>query len=257
MNGSLHLGYAFNISKIEFAPGYQRLLGKRVSFPYGLHVTGMPIKAAADTIIRKMEVFSLDFEQFNEEVQDNKLARATPNSPATPSPHCKIYRADIPDYAISRMEIKKFMDPRRQQHLGKVKFNEQYTIYNGLLCLHHGQSDNEGVNPQEYTGVKVEVVEWSPTAKAIDSQVGGWKPCRASFPHASQYLHSQSEVIPKIHKQFQIVAVSYAPFPLHRPPMSCPRPSNPTDSGLVSQHFSTFPSSESVLQESLALVTTL
>ncbi|KAG1733432.1 hypothetical protein EDB19DRAFT_1911570 [Suillus lakei] len=55
MNGSLHLGSAFNISKIEFAPGYQRLLGKRVSFPYGLHVTGMPIKAAADTIIREME----------------------------------------------------------------------------------------------------------------------------------------------------------------------------------------------------------
>ena len=44
MNGSLHLGHAFTISKIEFAAGYQRLLGKRVLFPHGYHVTGMPIK---------------------------------------------------------------------------------------------------------------------------------------------------------------------------------------------------------------------
>ncbi|KAG1720474.1 hypothetical protein EDB19DRAFT_1917942 [Suillus lakei] len=31
------------------------------------------------------------------------------------------------------------------------------------------------------------------------------------IPHASQYLHSQSEVIPKSREQFWIVAVSYAP----------------------------------------------
>ena len=44
MNGSLHLGHAFTISKIEFAAGYQRMLGKRVLFPHGFHATGMPIK---------------------------------------------------------------------------------------------------------------------------------------------------------------------------------------------------------------------
>lgn len=44
MNGSLHLGHAFTISKIEYAAGFQRMLGKRVLFPHGFHVTGMPIK---------------------------------------------------------------------------------------------------------------------------------------------------------------------------------------------------------------------
>lgn len=44
MNGPLHLGHAFTISKIEFATGYQRLLGKRALFPHGFHVTGMPIR---------------------------------------------------------------------------------------------------------------------------------------------------------------------------------------------------------------------
>jgi len=54
MNGSLHLGHAFTITKIEFAAGYQRLLGKRVLFPHGFHVTGMPIKVS-DLIVGLFE----------------------------------------------------------------------------------------------------------------------------------------------------------------------------------------------------------
>ncbi|KAJ6614647.1 hypothetical protein B0H10DRAFT_2263133 [Mycena sp. CBHHK59/15] len=69
MNGSLHLGHAFTISKIEFAAGYQRMLGKRVLFPHGFHVTGLPIKASADKLIREMEMFGADFENF-EAVQE-------------------------------------------------------------------------------------------------------------------------------------------------------------------------------------------
>lgn len=46
MNGSLHLGHAFSISKIEFACGFERMLGKRALFPLGFHVTGMPIKVS-------------------------------------------------------------------------------------------------------------------------------------------------------------------------------------------------------------------
>ena len=44
MNGKLHMGHAFSLSKPEFAVGYQRLKGKRTLFPFGFHVTGMPIK---------------------------------------------------------------------------------------------------------------------------------------------------------------------------------------------------------------------
>ncbi len=66
MNGSLHLGHAFTISKIEFAAGYQRMLGKRVLFPHGFHVTGMPIKASSDKIIREMSLFGSQFENFDE-----------------------------------------------------------------------------------------------------------------------------------------------------------------------------------------------
>lgn len=40
MNGVLHLGHAFSISKLEFASAYHRLLGERVLFPQGFHCTG-------------------------------------------------------------------------------------------------------------------------------------------------------------------------------------------------------------------------
>lgn len=44
MNGVLHLGHAFSLSKLEFAAAFHRLCGKRVLFPQGFHCTGMPIK---------------------------------------------------------------------------------------------------------------------------------------------------------------------------------------------------------------------
>lgn len=57
MNGRLHLGHTFTVSKCEFALGYQRLIGKRCLFPFGFHCTGMPIKACADKLKREMEDF--------------------------------------------------------------------------------------------------------------------------------------------------------------------------------------------------------
>lgn len=44
MNGVLHLGHAFSLSKLEFAAAYHRLRGDNVLFPQGFHCTGMPIK---------------------------------------------------------------------------------------------------------------------------------------------------------------------------------------------------------------------
>lgn len=60
--------------------------------------------------------------------------------------------------------------------LGKIKFGERYTIYSpkdGQPCMDHDRSDGEGVGPQEYVAIKMQVVEWSPAAKAlIEGKVG-------------------------------------------------------------------------------------
>lgn len=42
--------------------------------------------------------------------------------------------------------------------------------------MDHDRSDGEGVGPQEYTGIKMEVLQWSPeAAKEIEGKVGGRK----------------------------------------------------------------------------------
>ncbi|ETN97635.1 hypothetical protein RFI_39894 [Reticulomyxa filosa] len=57
MNGILHLGHAFTLTKAEFAAGYQRLKGKNVLFPFGFHCTGMPIAACAQKIREEISHF--------------------------------------------------------------------------------------------------------------------------------------------------------------------------------------------------------
>ncbi len=55
MNGRLHLGHAFTVTKAEFAAGYHRLKGSNVLFPFAFHCTGMPIQAAANKLRREYE----------------------------------------------------------------------------------------------------------------------------------------------------------------------------------------------------------
>uniref|UniRef100_A0A673HK52 leucine--tRNA ligase n=1 Tax=Sinocyclocheilus rhinocerous TaxID=307959 RepID=A0A673HK52_9TELE len=74
MNGRLHLGHTFCLSKCEFAVGYQRLKGKHCLFPFGLHCTGMPIKACADKRKREMELYGYppQFPEEDDEEEEQK-----------------------------------------------------------------------------------------------------------------------------------------------------------------------------------------
>ncbi|KAM0671654.1 hypothetical protein OCOL_001447 [Ordospora colligata] len=47
MNGKLHLGHLFSISKADFFSYYKELQGYNVLFPFSFHCTGMPISASA------------------------------------------------------------------------------------------------------------------------------------------------------------------------------------------------------------------
>jgi len=55
MNGALHLGHSYTLSKVEFAVQFQRMIGKRGLFPFAFHCTGMPIKASADKLRDELE----------------------------------------------------------------------------------------------------------------------------------------------------------------------------------------------------------
>lgn len=73
MNGTIHAGHSFTISKVEFAAGYNRMVGKRVLFPLGYHCTGMPIKACADKLVDDVKQFGQNFERFKEEEEEEEL----------------------------------------------------------------------------------------------------------------------------------------------------------------------------------------
>lgn len=44
--------------------------GKRCLFPLGYHCTGLPIKASADKLVKEVEMFGRDFENYKEEDEE-------------------------------------------------------------------------------------------------------------------------------------------------------------------------------------------
>ncbi|KAI8083040.1 leucyl-tRNA synthetase [Halteromyces radiatus] len=54
------------------------------------------------------------------------------------------------------------------RQMEKVKFGERYTIYSIVdqqPCMDHDRQSGEALNPQEYTGIKMKVLDWSKAAK--------------------------------------------------------------------------------------------
>jgi leucyl-tRNA synthetase len=68
------------------------------------------------------------------------------------------------------------MNVLRQQ--GKIKFGERYTIYSpkdDQPCMDHDRQSGEAVGPQEYTAVKMKVLEWGPNVPSDLLQAVGGK----------------------------------------------------------------------------------
>ncbi|XP_015605732.1 leucine--tRNA ligase, cytoplasmic [Cephus cinctus] len=220
MNGRLHLGHTFSLSKCEFAVRYNRLLGKRVLFPFGFHCTGMPIKACSDKLKREMEVFGYPPKFPQEEVVVEQKADDVTvidkskgkKSKATAKAGVAKYQWQImQSLGLDNEEIKKFADAEywldyfpplavqdlksiglhvdwrrtfittdanpffdsfvRWQFLhlkarNKIKYGKRYTVFSpkdGQPCMDHDRSSGEGVGPQEYTLIKMKLLEPYPS----------------------------------------------------------------------------------------------
>ena len=216
MNGKLHLGHTFSLSKCEFAIRYNRLLGKKVLFPFGFHCTGMPIKACADKLKREMDLYGYppqfpEEQEAIEEIIDDILikdkSKGTKSKAVAKTATTKYQWQIMQTLGLEHEKIKKFTDAvhwldyfpplavqdlksiglhvdwRRTfittdanpffdsfvrwqfQHLkarNKVKYGKRYTIYSpkdGQPCMDHDRSCGEGVGPQEYTLIKMKLLE--------------------------------------------------------------------------------------------------
>mmetsp|Transcript_18753 Transcript_18753/g.30824 ORF Transcript_18753/g.30824 Transcript_18753/m.30824 type:complete len:1084 (+) Transcript_18753:230-3481(+) len=223
VNGRLHLGHAFSLSKAEFGSAYQRMKGKRSLFPFGFHCTGMPIKACADKLKKEIQLYG-NPPNFPDEVVEKVQEKADADDPtkfsgkkskATAKTGSAKYQWNIlASMGVPEDEIAKFaeaeywlryfpplaktdlehmglhVDWRRSfittdvnpyydsfirwqfetlRELGKVKYGKRYTIFSpldGQPCLDHDRAAGEGVLPQEYTIIKIEVLPPLPTKLA-------------------------------------------------------------------------------------------
>ncbi|AET38122.1 leucine--tRNA ligase CDC60 Ecym_2389 [Eremothecium cymbalariae DBVPG len=230
MNGVLHAGHCFTLSKVEFSIGFERMNGKRALFPLGFHCTGMPILACADKLKREAELFGEDFSKapVEDEEEDGEAKEDTKpdsedvtkfkakKSKAVAKKGSGKYQFEIMvQLGIPRDEVIKFADAQhwltyfpplcesdcnsfgaridwRRSYIttdmnpyydafvrwqmnklkegGKIKFGERYTIYSekdGQACMDHDRQSGEGVTPQEYIGIKIEVIEFASEAREI------------------------------------------------------------------------------------------
>jgi len=230
MNGYLHLGHAFSLSKVEFAAAYHRLRGANVLLPFAFHCTGMPIKASADKLVREIQQFGdpptfpheLDEEvDITQEAEDangdapldtfkGKKSKAMSKSSGQAF-QWEIMRS----FGLSDSEISQFQNPynwltyfpplaredlkafglgcdwrrsfittdtnpfydsfvrwqiRKLKSMGKIVKDVRYTIYSpldGQPCADHDRATGEGVQPQEYTLIKMEVVSPFPSKLGV------------------------------------------------------------------------------------------
>lgn len=112
MNGTLHAGHGFTASKVEFTAGFRRMTGARALFPLGYHVTGMPIKACADKLVREVEMFGKNFERCPVE---DVVETSVPEPPA-------------PTQAETKTDITKFKAQKGKASAKTVKTKYQFQI---------------------------------------------------------------------------------------------------------------------------------
>lgn len=118
MNGVLHLGHAFTLTKAEFAAGFNRLCGKKVLFPFGFHCTGMPIAAAAKNLRMEIEtygnppVFPVEEEEVvKESAPAAKSGKKTKGKLANKKSKAKHQWQILYEMGVPEDQIASFVDP--------------------------------------------------------------------------------------------------------------------------------------------------
>ena len=177
MNGRLHLGHAFSLSKVEFRSRYQRMLGKRTLWPFAFHCTGMPIQASADLLKKELEIGEkgrqwriLEKMMIKEEeipkfsVPEYWMEYFPPQG-----------KEDLVEMGVSVDWRRSFITTKRNpyydsfvqwqfRHLkeqGRILYGKRYTVFSpedNQPCSDHDRRYGEGARPQEYVLVKLKVL---------------------------------------------------------------------------------------------------
>ncbi|KAL0234102.1 hypothetical protein PCE1_001140 [Barthelona sp. PCE] len=249
MNGKLHLGHVFSYTKADFEAGYQRLKGKNVLMPFGFHLTGMPIKGAADKLRIEMEEFGNPpvFPEVEEEVAASGKQFASARAKLTAKFGTSKYQwqimkklgfsdEEIPAFADERHWLRYFpphamedlrrfgahIDWRRSfvtteqnpyydsfirwqfeilRREGKITFGGRPTIYSpgdGQPSADHDRSVGEGVLPQNYTLIKMRLMDMPDELAELSAEDAGrvFMMCATLRPE-TMYGQTNCWILPK------------------------------------------------------------
>jgi len=219
MNGRLHLGHSFSLSKCEFYIRFKRQQGYHCLFPFGFHVTGMPIKACADKLKREFEKYGFP-PQFpiedtladvtideKKEVEIKDKSKGKKSKAVAKTGGLKYQFQIMKSLGLTDEEVREFqntdkwlsyfpplsindlklfglhVDWRRSfittdvnpyfdsfvrwqfnklKQLNAIKFGKRYSIFSPLdnqPCMDHDRSSGENVGPQEYSLIKIQLVD--------------------------------------------------------------------------------------------------
>lgn len=175
MNGKLHLGHLFSISKAEFFSRYQSLKGYNTFFPLAFHCTGMPISASAlklksenesnKTITNILKDFGIKEDEIHEFIDPQKWLNTFPDLCKTTLQN---FHSNI-DFSKSFITTERnpYYDSfvrwqfNKLKKLGYLSFGKRYTIYDPILnqpCLDHDRAIGEGVLPVAVDYLKLVVI---------------------------------------------------------------------------------------------------
>lgn len=179
MNGRLHIGHAYSLTKAEFTARYWRLKGKNVLFPFAFHGTGMPIVACADKLKRDIENGETSPDINNQYNIMRKMGIPVEEIPKFQQPEYWLEYfpvkavEDLKKFGTSADFSRSFITTKLNPYYdsfvrwqfnklyqqGKLYFGKRYSIYSPKdeqPCADHDRSVGEGVGPKQFRFVKLE-----------------------------------------------------------------------------------------------------
>lgn len=175
MNGKLHLGHLFTLSKVEFYARFKELEGYNVLFPFGFHCTGMPISASAkklseelngekvDNSIKKI-LKSIGFENYKDFTDPIYWIKTFPNIAIESLKKFELktdWRRSFitTDYNLYYDSFIKWQFEVLKEK-GYLFFGKRYTIYcpkDNQPCFDHDRMKGEGIEPLILDLLKIEL----------------------------------------------------------------------------------------------------
>lgn len=179
MNGKLHLGHLYSLSKADFYSYFKKLEGYNVLFPFAFHCTGMPISASAFKLNEELEGRKVD-------VSVSDILKGIGFDDVTPFVDPLHWIRTFPSFATQSLknfhscidwrrsfittDINKYYDSfvkfqfNKLKQLGYLDFGKRYSIFCTIdkqACLDHDRRKGEGVKPIEVVLRKIKLSDGS------------------------------------------------------------------------------------------------